>query len=311
VSPLYSPNALNWGRQDIHDEGKVFEDRSFLLMLENEPVIGFLGTVIEADKRNLDAYGFPCISAEDKGKLTTKVAKTFLKEFDLITQDVNGTIWCRDYLHNGEISSLSRHLLLKGARANPFFSKVIDLSNNEKMLRSRVRKSYGSLINWGLRELQPIVLGADMTWEQMLTFRQLHIREAGRETRSEASWHRQFELVEAGEAFVILAYLEHELVSAGFFMHSDLNCYYGVSVSRRDLFQKPLFHSLMWIAILHAKKLGCRWFEVGGQLYPRHPADPFPSAKEQGISDFKAGFGGATRVFMDLKLDFSEGLSVG
>jgi len=160
--------------------------------------------------------------------------------------------------------------------------------------------------------MQPQILdSSNVTLGSIEDFRKLHTHEAGRETRSKESWRRQFEMVQAGEAFVVLAQLNNELVSAGFFMHSKTNCYYGVSASRRDMFEKPMFHSLMWSAILHAKTLGCRWFEMGWQLFLNQAylpsyltfADKPPSKKELGISEFKAGFGGETRMFLDLTLD--------
>ncbi|SVE16488.1 uncharacterized protein METZ01_LOCUS469342, partial [marine metagenome] len=142
-----------------------------------------------------------------------------------------------------------------------------------------------------------------ITWEYMQEFHSLHIREAGRETRSEESWKRQYEMVKADEAFVIFGTFENQLVSAGFFSYNKTNCYYQVSASRRDLFDKPLFHAIMWTAILYAKNLGCRWFEVGEKYFPNHPADKISTTKELGISNFKSGFGGETRMFLDLTLD--------
>jgi lipid II:glycine glycyltransferase (peptidoglycan interpeptide bridge formation enzyme) len=58
----------------------------------------------------------------------------------------------------------------------------------------------------------------------------------------------------------------------------------------------------MWTAILHAKKNGCLWFEVGEQYFQNHPIDKPPTKKEIGISDFKAGFGGNTKIYMDIRL---------
>ena len=54
----------------------------------------------------------------------------------------------------------------------------------------------------------------------MQKFRDLHIREAGRETRSEESWKRQFEMVKADEAFVIFGTFEIKLVTAGLFSYN-------------------------------------------------------------------------------------------
>jgi hypothetical protein len=241
---------------------------------------------------------------ENKPKLTVKAAKTFFQEFDRFAEDVSGSIWYRDFMIEGVLTSLSIHLLQKGAIAKPIFSQVIDLKDEKSVQKSSIRKSYKSLINWGIRELMPKVFDAsNLTWNKMKLFRELHIREAGKETRSVDSWRQQFNMVKEGNAFVVFGSNEDELVSAGLFMHSKTNCYYGVSASRRDLFEKPMFHSLMWTAILHAKKLGFKWFEVGEQLYPNYPHENPPTKKELNISKFKAGFGGQIKMFLDLKLD--------
>ena len=91
-------------------------------------------------------------------------------------------------------------------------------------------------------------------------------------------------------------------MSAGLFVCSETTCLYGVSASRRDLFEKPLFHSLMWVAILYAKKNKYQYFDVGEQLYPNHPQSIRPTRKELGISEFKAGFGGETKMSLDILL---------
>jgi len=307
IPPNYGQINLCYYKDLTLSKGKIVDDKSFLFLLDEESVYGFLGAAVTSNsKTDLLAYEIPCVSLENKKNQNIKTTKFFLNEFDRVTDEVDGTIWYRDFMISNELSALSRHLMLKGASAKPVFFKVLDLSQNEAKLKNGIRKSYSSLINWGMRELQPIVLGADdLTWEHMLEFRQLHIKEAGRVTRSEESWRWQYKMVQAGEAFVVLGYQEHELVSAGFFTHSKKNCYYGSSASRRDLFKKPLSHALVWSAILHAKKIGCFWFGIGEQLFPNHPENQKPTKKELGISMFKAGFGGVTRMFLDLKLDKS------
>ena len=306
-SPLHTQIALNWYSQRPVDEGKTIQDLSFVLVWENEPVIAFLGAMVkEKTRMSLLAYEVPCIVVENKAKLTTRAAKLFLNQFDKMIEDINGGIWFRDFLIGGELSNLSSHLLNKGLQANPIFSQMIDLNNDKSSMKSNIRRRYKSLINWGIRELQPKVFDAkNITWELLDEFRQIHIHEAGRATRSEESWRRQLEMVKADEAYIVIGNYDGKLVSAGLFMHNKTNCYYGVSASRRDLFEKPMFHSLMWKGILHAKMIGCRWFEVGELLYPNHPYKNQPTKKEMGISEFKAGFGGETRMFLDLKLDCS------
>jgi len=305
ISPLYSEGNQSFYGQRLSDEGKQIEDKYFILLWEGEPVVGFRGaTVVDGARTDLLAYEIPCIAIEARDDLSSRARKAFLTEFDRIAETVTGNIAYRDFLIDGALSTLGQHLVRCGASERPHYSKVIDLRKAENELWQDLRKSYSSLINWGLRELQPSVLdSASLTWEQMQAFRELHIAEAGRETRSEASWRRQLDLVQAGEAFVVFGLWQSEVVSAGLFIHSQAVCYYGVSVSRRDLFEKPMFHAVMWRAILHAKALGCRWFEVGQQVAAKSRQDPRPSKKELGISEFKAGFGGRVHTFLDLELN--------
>ena len=303
MPPFYQESRLEYTTQVVTDEGMKLDNISFIMLLNNKPVAGFVGATVEKNSKvNILAYEMPALFVERKA-LTKKAKKQFLQEFDHRTRNCNH-FYLTDHLYQGAISTLSLHLLNAGAKAIPRFSQVLDLKEDKALLWRKIRKRYTSLINNGLRDLQPkIVDSRSITWEMMKEFQDLHIREAGRRTRSEQSWKRQYEMVKAGGAFAIFGTFEDKLVTAGLFSFNSTNCYYWVSASRRDLFDKPMFHAVMWTAILYAKKLGCRWFEVGEQLYINYPADKLPTKKELGISDFKAGFGGETRVFMDFKLD--------
>ena len=305
TSPFYKSNQLSYTAQRPKDEGMKLENLSFIMLLDNQPVAGFIGATVEKGGfKTVLAYEMPALFVE-KSLLTKKARKNFLQEFDRRINDCD-QLYLTDYLHKGIISTLTTHLLKSGAKASPRLSQVINLTVYKNLLWSKIRKSYCSLINSGLRDLEPKIMDRKtVKWEIIQEFRDLHIREAGKETRSLESWKRQFDMVKAGEAFVIIGKFENELVTAGLFSYNKTNCYYWVSASRRDLFDKPLFHAIMWTAILHAKDIGLRWFEVGEQLCPNHPIDKKPTKKELSISDFKAGFGSDTRVFLDLKLNNS------
>ena len=306
-SPDYSDRCYDYYAQRPTDEGGTVRDCSFLISNEEEPLILFRGAISQFEGRtNLEFSGVPCAVFEFKRNWTGKTKKIFHNECNQIFEKINGTIWYRDFLIRGAISPLTTLLLKSGAKATPRLSQIIDLTEDKALLWKQIRKSYSSLINNGLRDMDPEIMDSKtITWQKMQEFRNLHIRESGRETRSEESWKRQFEMVKADEVFVIFGTFKNKLVTAGLFSYNKTNCLYWVSTSRRDLFNKPLFHAIMWTAILHAKELGCKWFEVGEQYFPNHPAETLPTKKELGISDFKAGFGSETRMFLDLKLDNS------
>jgi len=301
--PFYQKNQLEYISQRPKDEGMKVENISFIMLLNDIPVAGFIGAAVEElGVVKVLAYEMPAVFIENRAALTRKAGKAFLKEFD---NRVDGCehLYLTDHLHQGAASTLTNHLLKNGAVPTPRLSQIIDLNEEKALLWRNIRKRYSSLINNGLRDLSPEIIDSkNITWELMQKFRELHIREAGRETRSAESWKRQYEMVKADEAFVIVGRVDNIVVSAGLFAYNQTNCYYWVSASRRDLFDKPLFHAIMWTAILNAKELGLRWFEVGEQLYPNHPVGNKPTKKELGISDFKAGFGGETRVFLDARI---------
>ena len=304
----YNQSGKQYFRQRPIDEGKILKDRSMVLIWENEPVFAFLGASVKnGEKTDLLYYEIPCHFMENRSLLTKKAIKLFFREFDRLLEEIDGVVWYRDFVINGIVSNFSKYLLLSGAESSPCYTQMIDLLDKRATEKASMRKRYSSLINWGMRELNPKVYDeTNISWDLMERFRELHIREAGRETRSLKSWHRQFEWIKTGGAFLVVGSMGSDMVSAGFFSVNQKHCYYGSSASRRDLFEKPLFHALMWTAILHAKKIGLQWFEVGEQLFLNHPANHHPTSKELGISEFKAGFGGNIHMHLDIRLNCSK-----
>ena len=149
-------------------------------------------------------------------------------------------------------------------KLNPSTTRIIDLSLNEVDLKTTLRKSYHSLINWGLNKMEIAIYdNSNIRWEIIEEFRDLHMKEAKRETRSIDTWLKQYEAISKGLAFCITAKLQEELVSAAYFLCPDKICYYGSSASRRDLFDKPLSHAIIWTAILESKKKGALLFNIG------------------------------------------------
>ncbi len=301
----YTHGTIKYFEQRTIDTNKDFENCSFIYLQDKEPIACFIGVrIVQEGKVDICAYEPPCIILIDDNNFTKMQSKLFVSEVEKIIKDVNGTFYYKDFLLDGSLSILSKYLLSKGAISTPRFSMFIDLDASERKLKSNIRKSYKSLISWGERELTPKIFDAsNVTWELMNDFRLLHIKESGKETMSELSWKKRLDTVKRDEAFIVLGYYHAKLVTAGFFPTSSSHCYYGSSASRRDLFDKPLFHAILWKAILHAKKIGCSGFEVGDQIYLSYAKENSLSMKEQNINKFKAGFGGKVRVFLNLELN--------
>jgi hypothetical protein len=255
----------------------------------------------------------PVLYVEDPqadANLLARAQRLSRTEFESLLQalPVGAVIRYKDRVLGGCLSPLGRLLLEQGGTAAPSFSQFIDLSMPSEALHKGLTKAYKWSVNWGKKNLVISALDqASITTEHFAQFRHLHVEAAGRETRTPQSWALQYDMVRSGEAFCVFAWMEGELVSAALFPHSKSHCFYGVSASRRSLFDKPLSHGVIWTALLHAKVAGLRRFEMGEQLFPMSPR-PDPSRKELGISFFKRAFGGESRVFLDVSLQLTRSL---
>jgi len=292
----YSKSSLDYRKRIAQDNDFDCVNESYVVCIDDKPVIALIGAKTKKDKiTNFDAYsGRPCLVVVNHDKISAKINSFFFKELDSFLEDVSGFFHYRDPLVNGCISPVTKRLLSIGGSVTQFYTQVIDLETEEIELKKSIRKSFKSLINWGSRELDvSIRTSEDIRFEDILLFKELHYIESGKRTRSDESWKAQYNMIKNNDAFLVTALSNKELVAVGFFTMSSNSCYYGASASRRDLFQKPLFHSIMWAAMMHAQKLNCRWFETGEQRFEG-------SEKELGISFFKAGFGGITRIYLDV-----------
>lgn len=297
---LYGPKNLQFYSAYF---GHVFVDRSVVAVIGDEPVAGLRVTEHRREDGTtvFSAFGQPTLYVEShhagvRGRRDSYAAiKAHVRE--LLARSDSWSWDHAEHLADGSLTPLGRHLLSGGGVPLVAAVQVIDLRQTEDTLFSELSKSFRWSVNWGRKNLKLSLLDkTSVRSTDIEAFRRLHVEAAGRETRSHATWLAQLEMVQAGEAFVCLGEINGELVTAALFPCSTDHCYYGVSASRRDLFDKPVSHVLLWNAICHARALGCISFETGEIRYPYQ--SPSPTAKELGISTFKRGFGGETRVRM-------------
>jgi len=305
-SSIYSRAMYEYYAQRTSDSGSTVEEISFVLARGNEPFLGFLGCKISCDltTTQICAHEIPSVFLQlaSVGKLEKRFTRKYLNT--LLGED-STLVKIREHQQSGRVSLGFEYLMAnkKIVSTNIRYTRLIDLKLSLVQLKSNIRKSYSSLINWGFRSLALKVNNSfNISWDTMQEFRELHIQEAGAETRSINTWHMQYMAIKENKAFCITAYLDNALVSAGYFTLADRHCYYGSSASARHLFDKPLFHAVMWKAIVYAKQSGAIAFETG-EDYPIQSDDFRPSSKERQIAMFKAGFGGMISLQLDYIFD--------
>lgn len=285
---------------------RLFHDVSFIVLHDNAPALGIILTQEDCQKQNLfSCYGRPSTLLYDENltpRSLKKAEKAFRKHVNslIFSREESKILFC-DYMAGGHVNIMTDIALTHGYKAKSSFYRVIDLQLTCEEIRSQIRDSYRSLVNWGFKNLDVVVKSQHTIVEQDIEkFKQLHIKEAGGETRSADTWDTQYKQITRGEAFLVMGYDQTTLVTASLFLHSNLYCNYAVSASRRDLFDKPLGHVVLYRAIEYAKMIGCLFFEVGDVKYASHDGVE-GDKKIQNISTFKRGFGGELRTRLELE----------
>ncbi|MGE5538261.1 MAG: hypothetical protein ACM30I_06570 [Gemmatimonas sp.] len=212
------------------------------------------------------------------------------------------TVKVSDPAHEGRLGDLGRHLLYRRAALRSRFIAVADLDRGDDALRAGLRKSFRSLVNWGTRTLKLQRITAETFDAQAFeSFRQFHIKISGRETRSAESWSIQAEMIRARRAELLLSYLDgHGLVGGSLLLDTGAITTYGVGVYERELFDKPLSHAPLFMAMQHARERGQRVFVLGDV-----PPAGTVTDKEFSIGQFKAGFTDTTLAALDWTYELS------
>ena len=298
-------STLDQAYQQEYWTNRIFIDRSFIVLQDKCPMMAMILSEYEFQgTRHFSCYGRPAtllINSATPTELLKSAGKALRKHLcQLIFDAKDCVLEFEDRLYSGSLNTVSDIALSYGYVSKPGYYKQLNLKNEISLLRAQLRDSYRSLINWGNKNLNIVLKDKEnLTQQDIELFRQLHINEAGKETRSQKTWLIQQNQVLKNEAFLIFGYYGNELVTAALFLYSQRYCYYGVSASKRDMFDKPLGHALIWRAIEHARELGCHFFEMGDVLYSEEgmPVDK----KLLNISTFKRGFGGEIKVKISIE----------
>lgn len=123
-------------------------------------------------------------------------------------------------------------------------------------------------------------------------FQEAHVASAGRLTRPQATWDTMLKAANEGNASLFAAYLEGEPMSY-LFCGEYGRMAFGWSQANIEKYEAEYSprHLLEWGAILHYKRRGFRFYEVGERYFGPQPFY-IPSKKELTISDFKERYGG-------------------
>lgn len=133
-------------------------------------------------------------------------------------------------------------------------------------------------------------------------YRELHRIDAGRVTRSKASFDSQFQKLKDGNAVLFgMRYAGKPIAYAYYEMFGD-KAIYPSAASDPTMTHFPLYHALMWSAMEYARARNIRFIDVGQPANPSAQYGYYPDEKVENIARFKRGFGGRfTNEFRGIK----------
>lgn len=185
-----------------------------------------------------------------------------------------------------DVDELESRLLSAGLRPSPGYRASIDLRSPEDEILTSMRTAHRQSIRKGLRELgEPKLYFNGIPGAVFDSFRSLHLKAAGRITRSAESWDLMFAALLRGEASLATIEWQGEMIGACYCWVSTSGALYGTGAYDRDYFSSfPISHNLVYSSVRLAKELECSTFFVG-QAY-----EPDGTDKQKGIAAFKRGF---------------------
>ncbi len=267
--------------------GKQFIDLTFIVFGRNE-CLGYVVCCVQDSKLWLPNDGVWIELFIDCVNKKTKIYSQIIDYLKILAnQHSCNEIIIKDSLNDGMLSLLGQILFNNKYHANLTFEMLVDYKNfNKTSYRTNLRKSYKSLINWGKKNLEILVINQqNLSFDHFVTFKLFHHKISGRKTRSDESWNIQYQMIEQGFGELILGYYQQDLVAGSLFIDQKDVTVYFTGVYERELFEFGISHYLLYKGI-------CRFYERGNtsKFYLGYFDTNIKDSKLYNIQFFKKGF---------------------
>ena len=190
-----------------------------------------------------------------------------------------------------------RVLMEYGGKAQPPKWEVFtDLNLTREEIQARIRRTNKYSIAKGQEEydIELYDENSQNLDEAFEEFHKMHSEVAGRETRNQATWDAQLDIIressaEKGRSFLVFIRdkATRQLAGSALFDTTPQTATYCVAAYDRARFSKPVGHIVQAVAMEHMREKGIRWYEIGERNYP---TDPGAYEKLVDIGHYKEGF---------------------
>ena len=260
----------------------------FAILEGNEPVLLAPAT---CDGHSVSMFGSAIQLSINHSISVKRKKQAFGKAFQKLEEITNKYKASNIYIHGGNNmnppSDIDLACIKRGARPELRIHAVVDIEQEEKIIKRDLRKSYRSLVNWGRQNIKTIDINSENPdrglFEQYSAF---HEKIGGVSDYGRTYWDVYWNEIMCDRAELSLGYLDDNHLAVGtLIVFAAETAYYASGVYDRDMFDKPLGHFPVFDAILRASKRGMKIFDLG-EIFPVGMA----TDKEVQIGFFKRGF---------------------
>ena len=301
-NPIYSSNFDTYYEEL---SGRKSKNKSVIVSKGNTPVLCLLCSIPNEDSIpvELEYFGRPAALISNPNV----DAEVLYKAIQLLVSFINN-----DYANpiGGKTDEIIGSLRISDSRiintryfqkvistfnkSETRFTRVLNLRQDMEVLISDYSKSVRTAVRFTPSDLEKIeIIHQNSTREAIgiafESLKDLHLKSAGRKTRSEESWGNQRLALVNGHAFISQFWRNGEIISSAYFMRTKLDSYYGVSASIPKENGDSLSHVCIHHAIKYCRENNLHSFHLGEQF--SHLSGDL-SNKEKNIERFKSFFGG-------------------
>jgi len=285
------------------------KSESVSFMINNDGIEGICPLFLETrrfDDEVFKEFSFggsaapiPALKNRLSQKTKRKRLKTIFRHIDelALEHDVDRASFRFSTLAPRYLSSkiqLNNHLINFGYLPISLNTQIIDLSKSLKELWGDIRHGHKYDITHGSKEIETEIFNERTATREIFDeYRILHRKAAGQVTRPSITFKLMYDWILQGQALLIGAKIDGQLVGFSYIFTYKDGAYYGSACNDPEYEKKPIGHVLQWGTMRWLKEHGYRYYEVGYQQYHPLPYD-LASKKEIAISRFKRGFGGLT-----------------
>jgi len=175
---------------------------------------------------------------------------------------------------------------------------IVDLELDLEVIKSNMSKGFRQSLESGLERYDGTVYDhTNVDARSFNNYKQLHIEDAGRQTRPDETFELMEDWITQDRAFLIGVYEGANPVGFAYFTVLNKRVYYASSCRDPDphVYHGPIGHFAQWVAIEYMKDRGYIKYEVGDVDGPSTFPNP-PTRKQIDIGRFKKAVGGGLQT---------------